>query len=458
MTQLAAIVLAAGQGSRMKSKYPKVLHPLLGKPMVQYVIDAARGVGAEPIIVVIGFGGEQVRERIGERVAYVWQREQLGTAHAVKMAREELSRVSGDVLVLYGDTPLISEETLTALVETKRREAAAAVVLTVEMANPGSYGRIIRDTSGRVTAIVEAKDASPDQKQITEVNTGIYCFTVAPLLEALEELRPINAQGEYYLTDVIKIFAAKGQRVIGKKLDEADEVMGPNDRVQLAQTEAYLKQKINHHWMRAGVTIVDPLFTYIGPEVAIGQDTVILPGSFIDGQTVIGEDCVIGPHTRIQDTIVGPGTVIQFSEVIGSDIGPENQVGPYAYIRPGTKSAARVKFGDFVEVKNCRIGPGSKIPHLSYLGDSELGKDVNIGAGTITCNYDGVHKHPTVIGDNAFIGSNSNLVAPVTIGRGATIAAGSTITKDVPEQALGVARNRQTIKENWKSAKERAGK
>lgn len=458
MAQLAAIVLAAGQGSRMKSKYPKVLHPLLGKPLLQYVIDAARGVGAQPIMVVIGFGGDLVKQVIGEGVDYIWQHEQLGTAHAVKMAKEELSRISGDLLVLYGDTPLLSQPTLAALIETKRRQQASAAVLTVELADPGGYGRIIRDDQGNVTGIVEAKDANPSQKGISEVNTGIYCFAVAPLLEALEELSPVNAQGEYYLTDVIKILAAKGQRVIGEKMEAADEVMGPNDREQLAQTESFLKQKINHHWMREGVTIADPLFTYIGPEVTIGQDTTILPGSWISGKTVIGEDCVIGPHTRIHDATIGVGTVIQFSQVMEADIGPGNQVGPYAYIRPGTKSAANVKFGDFVEVKNCQIGTGSKIPHLSYLGDTVLGANVNIGAGTITCNYDGVHKHRTIIGDNAFIGSNSNLVAPVTVGSGATIAAGSTITKTVPHGALGVARSKQVTKENWKSVKERSGK
>lgn len=458
MAQLTSIILAAGQGTRMKSKNPKVLHPLLGKPMLQYVVDTAKAAGSNLVITVVGFGGEKVIEAIGDGVQYVWQKQQLGTGHAVMMAKEILEKQTGDVVILYGDTPLLEPETLKRLVETKQANHAAAAVLTAVLEEPGRYGRIIRNKNGDITGIIEAKDANPEQKMIREVNTGIYCFEVAPLLTALEEITPANAQGEYYLTDVIQILGSKGLKVTGLVTEAADEIMGPNDRAQLAQTESYLKLKINRHWMLEGVSITDPDFTYIGPDVTLGRDTTILPGTFLCGRTIIGEDCVIGPHTRIIDSTVGPGTTIQFSQIDHATVGPENNIGPYAYLRPGTVSEAQVKLGDFVEVKNSQIGSGTKVSHLTYLGDSQLGSNVNIGAGTITCNYDGLTKHHTIIGDNAFIGSNANLVAPVTIGQGATIAAGSTITKPVPDHALAVARSRQEVKLDWKSPRERAGK
>lgn len=458
MSRCASIILAAGQGTRMKSKKPKVLQELLDKPMLEYVVDAAEAVGSDPIMVVIGFGGEQVMEALGDRVEYVWQREQLGTGHAVMMAKEHLAGFDGDVLILYGDTPLLSVETLSALVKARQESGATAAVLIAKLDEPGSYGRIIRDAQGNVCGIVEAKDATAEQKLICEVNTGIYVFESGPLLKALERITPVNAQGEYYLTDVIKILVADGFKVTGMVTDGAEEIMGPNDRIQLAQTEAYLRQQINRRWMLEGVTIVDPESTYIGSEVTIGRDTTIYPGTFLNGKTVIGEDCVIGPYTRIVDSTIGNGTEIQFSQIMGATIGPDNQVGPYAYIRPGTVSEATVKFGDFVEVKNCRIASGSKVPHLTYLGDADVGANVNIGAGAITCNYDGVNKHRTIIKDNAFVGSNANLVAPVTVGAGATIAAGSTITKEVPDGALAVARSRQEVKVDWRSPKERVKK
>lgn len=458
MSRCASIILAAGQGTRMKSKKPKVLQELLGKPMVEYVVEAAETAGSDPIVVVVGFGGDQVVETLGDRVKYVWQREQLGTGHAVMMAKEYLTGFDGDVLILYGDTPLLNAETMTALMEARHKNGAAAAVLIARLKDPGSYGRIIRDAQGNVCGIIEAKDATPEQKLICEVNTGIYAFEAGPLLKALERITPVNAQGEYYLTDVIKIMVDDGLKVAGMAIDATEEMMGPNDRVQLAQTEAYLRQQINRKWMLEGVTIVDPATTYIGTQVIIGRDTTIYPGTFLNGKTVIGEDCVIGPYTRIIDSTIGNGTEIQFSQIVGATIGPENQVGPYAYIRPGTVSDASVKFGDFVEVKNCRIASGSKVPHLTYLGDADVGANVNIGAGTITCNYDGVNKHRTVIKDNVFVGSNANLVAPVTVGAGATIAAGSTITHDVPDGALAVARSRQEIKTHWRSPKDRLKK
>lgn len=456
MPQLASIILAAGQGTRMKSKLPKVLHPLLGRPMLRYVMDAAVKAGSDPILIVVGFEGRQVVEAIGPGEKYIWQHEQLGTGHAVMAAKEELSRLSGDLLVLYGDTPLLREETLKELVELKRAHNACAAVLTTRMSNPAGYGRIIRDGSDRISAIVEDKDATPEQQAIKEVNTGVYCFDVQMLLAALDRITPHNAQGEYYLTDVFKVMVGQRQKIVGLMTPDAEEVMGPNDRVQLAQTERFLKLSINREWMRRGVTIEDPHYTYIGPEVTIGGDTVILPGTMILGKTVIGEGCRIGPHTRILDSTIGDGTIVQFSQVIEATLGPGNNVGPFAYLRPGTSSAARVKIGDFVEVKNSVIGEGSKVPHLTYLGDAQVGMDVNIGAGTITCNYDGVSKHHTVIGDGAFIGSNANLVAPVTIGAGATVAAGSTITKEVPGKSLAIARSKQQNLTAWVAPRDRA--
>jgi bifunctional UDP-N-acetylglucosamine pyrophosphorylase/glucosamine-1-phosphate N-acetyltransferase len=438
----------------MKSKLPKVLHPILGRPMLQYIVDAAVEVGSTKTIVVVGFEGQRVIDKLGQDLQYVWQKEQLGTGHAVMMAREILAKLKGDLLVLYGDTPLLQAATIKELLEAKRNQQAAAAVLTTTLTDPTGFGRIIRNSTGNITAIIEDKDATTSQKKVAEVNTGVYCFEISNLLKALQEISPRNAQGEYYLTDVIKVLVEKNLKVVGVITDAAEEVMGPNDRVQLASTENFLKQRINQKWMNFGVTIQDPLFTYIGPEVEIGRDTTILPGTFILGKTKIGENCTIGPHTRIVDSAIGQDTSIQFSQILEAKLGPENTVGPFAYIRPGTVSGVKVKFGDFVEVKNSQIGNGTKVPHLTYLGDSEVGAGVNIGAGTITCNYDGVHKHRTVIKDGAFIGSNANLVAPVVIGAGAIIGAGSTITKEVPDKALGIARSKQDVKLNWRSPKD----
>ena len=458
MPQLASIILAAGQGTRMKSKLPKVLHPLLERPMLRYVMDAAGKAGSDPILIVVGFEGQRIVEAIGPGEKYIWQHEQLGTGHAVMASKEELSQLSGDLLVLYGDTPLLREETLKELIELKRSHGACAAVLTTRMSNPAGYGRIIRDGSDQIRAIIEEKDATPEQRTIKEVNTGVYCFDIQTLLAALDQITPHNAQGEYYLTDVFKVMVGQKQKVVGLVAPDAEEVMGPNDRAQLAQTERFLKLSINREWLRQGVTIEDPQYTYIGPEVAIGCDTVILPGTIILGKTKIGEGCQIGPHTRILDSTIGDGTSVQFSQVIEATLGSGNNVGPFAYLRPGTSSADRVKIGDFVEVKNSVIGEGSKIPHLTYLGDTQVGANVNIGAGTITCNYDGVSKHHTVIGDGAFIGSNANLVAPVTIGAGATVAAGSTITKEVPGKSLGIARSKQQNLTEWVAPRDRVKK
>ncbi len=458
MDKLNAIVLAAGQGSRMKSAYPKVLHKILGQPMLKYVVDSANQVGAGSIVIVVGFEGEQVVKSLGPDFQYVWQREQLGTGHAVLMAESALSGMEGDLLVLYGDTPLLEPETIRDLVAIKRSKEAVAAILTTRLNDPSGYGRIIRDSRGNINGIIEDKDASPEQKRINEVNTGVYCFKIKTLLKALKLLSPRNAQGEYYLTDVFKIFVEQGLPIAGVLTDQAEQVMGPNDRVQLGSTENYLKLKINEGLMKQGVTIADPNFTYIGPHVKIERDSVILPGTFILGNSTVGENCIIGPHSRIIDSAIDKNTEIAFSQLNGAHIGSYNSIGPFANIRPGTVSGSDVKIGSFVEVKNLQIASGSKAPHLIYLGDAQVGKDVNIGAGTITCNYDGVNKHQTLISDGAFIGSNANLVAPVTIGADATVGAGSTITKDVPDKALAISRSRQENIDGWQSPRERSGK
>ncbi|AVX29681.1 UDP-N-acetylglucosamine pyrophosphorylase /glucosamine-1-phosphate N-acetyltransferase [Carboxydocella thermautotrophica] len=456
MEGLAAVILAAGKGTRMKSRLPKVLHPVGGQPMVSHVMAACRTAGAQPVVLVIGHGAEQVQATLGPEQVYVEQKEQLGTGHAVMQAETVLRDFEGDILVVCGDTPLLRGETLAALAQYHRQQEAVATVLTMTLANPTGYGRIIRDEQGQVAAIVEEKDATPEQKAIREVNSGTYCFQAQALFAALQQITPNNAQGEYYLTDVLAIFRQQGQKVAAWQLSDDTEVMGINDRVALAEANRLFRERINRQQMLAGVTILDPATTYIEAEVKIGADTVIYPNTHLTGKTTIGAGCQIGPDTKIMDSQIGDGVEIQFSVVLQAEIGNDCTIGPFAYLRPGTHLAAGVKVGDFVEIKNAVIGQGSKVPHLSYIGDAEIGSGVNIGAGTITCNYDGYKKSKTIIGDGAFIGSNSNLVAPVTIGAGSLVAAGSTIVKDVPADALGVARAPQKNREGWAKARREA--
>lgn len=342
MNNLNAIILAAGQGTRMKSAYPKVLHKILGQSMLKYVVDSAYQAGAGSIVVVVGFEGEKVIQSLGPDFQYIWQREQLGTGHAVLMAEAVLRGMEGDLLVLYGDTPLLEPDTIKELVEVKRDQKAVAAILTTQLNDPTGYGRIIRNSQGNIDGIVEDKDASPEEKEIKEVNTGVYCFEIQALLKALKLLSPRNAQGEYYLTDVFKIFADQNLAVAGVLTHEAEQVMGPNDRIQLSSTENHLKLKINRGLMKQGVTISDPEFTYIGPHVKVGRDSVILPGTFILGNSKIGENCTIGPHTRIIDSIIENNTEVTFSQISGARIGSDNLVGPFANIRPGTESDSYV--------------------------------------------------------------------------------------------------------------------
>lgn len=445
-----AVVLAAGKGTRMKSKLPKVLHKVCGKPMVEHVLEATSGAGIEENIVVVGFGAEKVEELLGQKAKFVYQKEQLGTGHAVLQAKDVLADYAGKLLVVCGDTPLLTSETLNQLLVKHERKGAAATILTAFLDNPTGYGRIIRNAGGSVLKIVEEKDADPEEKEVREVNTGTYCFDSKSLFAALEEISPNNAQGEYYLTDVIALFVKQGLRVDGVHVDDVLETMGINSRKHLAEAEFLMNQRTLDRLMDEGVTIIDPRTTMIQRGVSIGKDTVIQPFTIIEGDTIIGEDCVIGPGTRINQSRVGNGTIIEHSTIVESILGNEVKVGPYAYIRPGTVAHDKVKIGDFVEVKKSVIGTGSKIPHLSYVGDAQIGTDVNVGAGTITCNYDGKYKYQTVIEDGAFIGSNTNLVAPVKVGQNAVIGAGSTLSKDVPSSALGIARAKQRNIENWK--------
>lgn len=447
-----AVILAAGQGTRMKSKLPKVLHQALGKPMVQWVLDCLHQAGVQDKIAVLGHGGEQVAPVVGQQAAVVYQTEQLGTGHAVMQAAPALPADNDCVLVICGDTPLLRAETIRQLIAQHAREDNAVTVLTACTENPTGYGRIVRQGQ-QISAIVEQKDASEEQKQIREINTGTYCFDQKFLLQFLSALDTSNAQKEYYLTDLIKIANQNQLPVGGFVLADFNESLGVNNRVQLSQAEAVLRQRKNEAVMLAGVTLIDPAATYIGADVQIGSDTVIYPNVVLEGHTVIGSGNRIGMNCRFVDSTIGDDNDIQSTVMVESTVGSGCKIGPMAYLRPGTVLADHVKIGDFVEVKKSQVGEGSKIPHLSYVGDSVVGSGVNIGCGTITCNYDGVNKYQTTIKDGAFIGSNTNLVAPVTVEENAFIGAGSTITRDVPASALAVVRAELRVKENWRKKK-----
>ncbi|WP_310794965.1 bifunctional UDP-N-acetylglucosamine diphosphorylase/glucosamine-1-phosphate N-acetyltransferase GlmU [Desulfofundulus thermocisternus] len=452
---LAAVILAAGKGTRMKSGLPKVMHRVCGRPMIEYVLDAVQGAGVEEIVVVVGFGGDLVARTVQDRARVVYQHQQLGTAHALLQAAPVLGNFPGAILVVCGDTPLVTSSTLARLAAAHAEMGARATILTAILEDPTGYGRVIRDGEGRVQRIVEQRDATPRELAVKEINTGIYCFSAPGLFDALSAIKSENAQGEYYLTDIIGQLVQQGEPVAALKVEDPREVEGINDRRQLARMEAYLRQQILEELMLSGVTVVDPATTFVDRNVKIGPDTVIYPFTIIEGNTVIGRNCVIGPGSRLIDVQTGEGVVIEHSVIRESKIGDKCTIGPFAYIRPGCVLAPEVKVGDFVELKKTVVGRGSKIPHLSYVGDATVGSGVNIGAGTITCNYDGEKKWPTVIGDGAFIGSNTNLVAPVEVGKGAFIGAGSTITRDVPPGALGIERGRQRNIENWLQKKPR---
>lgn len=446
--QTSAIILAAGAGKRMQSKTSKVLHNLCGRPMVEHVIRACTDVGISRFYVVIGRDASQLRERLGEGYTYVLQAEQLGTGHAALQVKPHYQH-EPHVFVLCGDAPLITGATLERMQQIHFETKADVTVLTAIFPQPGDYGRVLRDANGQVCGLVEAKDAAPEQKAIKEINTGFYCFRAEELFKALDQLTNDNAQGEYYLTDVIQTIYQAGGRVVSCLLEDNNESLGINDRVRLAEAEGVLRQRIRNQLMLAGVTFLQPETCLVDATVSIGQDTIVYPGVILEGETTIGHDCVIGPQTHLVDCQVGDGVSIEFSVARQSKLGDNCIIGPYAYLRPQTELGAGVKVGDFVELKNSQVGAGSKIPHLSYVGDATIGSGVNIGAGTIFVNYDGRKKYRSVVEDGAFIGCNSNLVAPVHIGQDAYVAAGSTLTKDVPSGSLAVARSRQENKEGW---------
>jgi bifunctional UDP-N-acetylglucosamine pyrophosphorylase / glucosamine-1-phosphate N-acetyltransferase len=449
MSNRYAIILAAGQGTRMKSKLYKVLHPVCGKPMVQHVIDQVKSLYINEIVTIVGHGAEKVKDQLGEHSQYALQAEQLGTAHAVQQAGDMLADKEGVTIVVCGDTPLIKAETMEALFKHHEETNAKATILTARAEDPTGYGRIVRNAEGFVEKIVEHKDANEQERSINEINTGTYCFDNKMLFEAIQNVSNDNVQGEYYLPDVIEILKNEGEIVSAYVTDNFAETLGVNDRVALAEAERTMKKRINEYHMRNGVSLIDPDNTYIGPDVKVGQDTVIFPGTTLSGSTVIGSECQIGPNTEISNCEIGNNTVIRQSAAFDSKIGSEVNIGPFAHIRPDSDIHDEVKIGNFVEIKKAVFGKGSKASHLSYIGDAEIGADVNIGCGSITVNYDGKNKFLTKIEDGVFIGCNSNLVAPVTIGKGAYVAAGSTITENVPGEALALARARQVNKEDY---------
>lgn len=444
-----AIILAAGQGTRMKSKLYKVLHPILGRPMIQYVIEALKPAKLEELVTVIGHGAETVKSKIGNESQFVLQEEQLGTAHAVMQAEEILKNKSGTTIVVCGDTPLITSKTFEKLFEYHERSGAKATILTTNITDPTGYGRVIRGETGDVERIVEHKDASDEEKTVKEINTGTYCFDNEALFSALKKVNNDNAQQEYYLPDVIEILKSQNEKVTAFITEDEKETIGINDRVALSHAENIMKIRINEMHLKNGVTIMDPNNTYIGPNVTIEQDVVVYPGTMLMGNTHVETNAIIGPNTEIENCTIGQGTVIKQSVLKDSTIGKEVNVGPFAHIRPETTVGNEVRVGNFVELKKSVIGDNTKVPHLSYIGDANFGENINIGCGTITVNYDGKDKHVTTIEDNSFIGCNSNLVAPVTIKRGSYVAAGSTITDNVPEESLAIARSRQTNKEGY---------
>ncbi|MED3385549.1 bifunctional UDP-N-acetylglucosamine diphosphorylase/glucosamine-1-phosphate N-acetyltransferase GlmU [Bacillus subtilis] len=449
MDKRFAVVLAAGQGTRMKSKLYKVLHPVCGKPMVEHVVDEALKLSLSKLVTIVGHGAEEVKKQLGDKSEYALQAEQLGTAHAVKQAQPFLADEKGVTIVICGDTPLLTAETMEQMLKEHTQREAKATILTAVAEDPTGYGRIIRSENGAVQKIVEHKDASEEDRLVTEINTGTYCFDNEALFRAIDQVSNDNAQGEYYLPDVIEILKNEGETVAAYQTGNFQETLGVNDRVALSQAEQFMKERINKRHMQNGVTLIDPMNTYISPDAVIGSDTVIYPGTVIKGEVQIGEDTIIGPHTEIMNSAIGSRTVIKQSVVNHSKVGNDVNIGPFAHIRPDSVIGNEVKIGNFVEIKKTQFGDRSKASHLSYVGDAEVGTDVNLGCGSITVNYDGKNKYLTKIEDGAFIGCNSNLVAPVTVGEGAYVAAGSTVTEDVPGKALAIARARQVNKDDY---------
>jgi bifunctional UDP-N-acetylglucosamine pyrophosphorylase/glucosamine-1-phosphate N-acetyltransferase len=449
---LAVIVMAAGQGKRMKSALPKVLHPVGGRPMVEYPLRAAEALAASRVVVVVGHGGDTVAEFVGGRALIARQDPPRGTGDAVRCALARIPEFAGTVVVLSGDTPLVRPETVQRLL-TRHRDAGATVTLaTMRLDNPAGYGRVLLGAEGRVTTVVEERDATHDQRAIRDVNAGLYALDAEYLRGALDALKPDNAQGEYYLPDVIGRAVEAGLGVRAEPVDP-EEVLGVNTRAELARVESAMRERIRRRWMDEGVTLLDPARIWIDDAVVIGADTVIAPGAWLEGETVVGSGCRIGPSSRITHSRLGNGVTVKDGCVIDEAVIEDHvSIGPFAHLRPGTVLRRDARVGNFVELKMADLGVGSKANHLSYLGDTVIGAGVNIGAGTITCNYDGVKKSRTVIEDNVFVGSDSQFVAPVTVGKGAIVAAGTTVTENVPPDALVIGRARQLVKKGWAAA------
>lgn len=448
MRRLRAVIMAAGHGKRMKSDTSKVLHGVCGKAMIDRCLEAAELCGAEKTVIVVGHKAEEVMAHVGDRADYAFQHELLGTAHAVMQTESFFEGYSGDVLILSGDVPAITAETLKNCYQTHKNVSAAATVLAARVDDPSGYGRVIQE-NGEFKAIVEHKDANAEELAVKLINSGIYFFDSALLFGALKKISNDNAQGEYYLPDALSVMKSEGSKIAVALMNDYTELLGVNDRFQLAEMNRLINKRNIKRIMDSGVTVTDPENTYIGDDVTVGCDTVIEPGCFIFGKTVIGKACVIGPQTRLTDMKVGSNVSVLNSVCTESEISDGANVGPFAYIRPGSKIGKNVKIGDFVEIKNSSLGEGTKVSHLTYVGDSDVGSNVNFGCGTVTVNYDGNHKHRTKIGDNAFIGCNTNLVAPVEVAENAFTAAGSTITDDVPADSLAIARAKQVNKYGW---------
>ena len=450
-TDTHVVVLAAGQGTRMKSQLPKVLHEISGSPMIGRVLQTARAISPSTITLVLGHKAESIKLALqgAPDLSFALQEPQLGTAHALQQVEPILAGRSGTVVLLSGDVPLLRANTLRALMERHQNAGAAATVVTAMVERPYGYGRIVR-TAGRLARIVEERDATPAERRIKEINSGIYAFDLGPLFESLRGIASQNAQGEYYLTDLIAIYRRRRLPVETLAVDDPQEIRGINSRTELAEVSRIVRQTKNEELMAAGVTLIDPATTYIDPEAQVGPDTVIHPGVIIEGPTRIGSACEIQAYVRIADCDIGEKvTINSYCLLVGARVADGAAVGPFAHLRPETTVGERAKIGNFVELKKTSLGPGSKVSHLSYLGDAEIGTNVNVGAGTITCNYDGRVKSRTVVEDGAFIGSDTQLIAPVRVGKGAYVGAGSSITDDVPAGALGIGRGRQVNVEGW---------
>jgi bifunctional UDP-N-acetylglucosamine pyrophosphorylase/glucosamine-1-phosphate N-acetyltransferase len=459
MVDLHVVVLAAGKGTRMKSGVPKVLHEAAGLPLIEHVLRTAASLIPASIVIVVGHQAAEIESAIEKRqgLTFAVQEPQLGTGHALLQAEPILGSAHGTLVLLSGDVPLLRSETVERLIRTHEDRSAAATVLTAMVANPDGYGRVVR-TGGEISAIVEHKDASPAEREILEINSGIYAFDLAPLFAALAAIGSANAQGEYYLPDLVKIYRARGLTVETVRLDDPREILGVNSRKELADVATILKSRKNDELMASGVTLIDPASAYIDPDVTVGADTILHPGVFLEGTTRVGSRCEIHSGVRLVNSTVDDGAIIHnFCVIIDSHIAAGAQVGPFAHLRPHSQVGEQAKVGNFVELKKTVLGRGTKVSHLTYLGDTTVGEKVNIGAGTITCNYDGTTKNPTVIEDGAFIGSDSQLIAPVRIGKGAYVAAGSSITEDVPAESLAIGRGKQVNKPGWTKSRRKHG-